>query len=120
MPQGYKKNFGAEGESAAGSFLESLGFTIIEKNYYAGRSGEIDLIAQKEKLLLFVEVKARSSEKFGGGIYSITGSKKNRLRSSAKIYLLKNPEYNSAEFSIRFDLIIIKDGKIEWVEDIIR
>jgi len=120
VPQGYKKIFGAEGESAACAFLENHGFTIISKNFYAGRSGEIDLVAVKEKLLVFAEVKARSSEKFGGGIYSITESKKKKLRASAKYYLLKNPQYNSTEYSSRFDLIIVKDGKIEWIDDIIR
>ncbi len=120
MPQGYNKSLGAEGESAACVFLESHGFSIISKNFYAGRSGEIDVIAAKGKLLVFAEVKARNSDMFGGGIYSITESKKKKLRASAKYYLLKNPQYNSPEYDIRFDLIIVKDGKVEWVEDIIR
>ena len=120
MLKGYKKIFGADGESSASEFLESNGFTIIERNFFAGRSGETDLIAIKDKLLLFVEVKARSSERYGGGIYSITEDKKRKLRSSAKIYLLKNPMYNSSEYTIRFDLIIVKDGNIEWIDDIIR
>ena len=118
--QGYNKIFGADGESHAAEFLESNGFTIIDENFVAGRSGEIDIIAVKDKLLLFVEVKARSSEKYGGGIYSITEDKKRKLRASAKFYLLKNPKYNTAEYSIRFDLIIVKDGNIEWIDDIIR
>lgn len=120
MPQGYKKKLGSEGESAASGFLESQGFSVIGRNFYAGRSGEIDLIAEKDKLILFVEVKARNSETFGGGIYSITGSKKKKLRASAKYFLQKNPQYDSGEYSVRFDLIIVKDGKIEWVDDIIR
>ena len=120
MPQGYNKSFGAEGESAACEFLSSNGFSIISKNFYAGRSGEIDVIAAKGKLIVFAEVKARNSEMFGGGIYSITESKKKKLRASAKYYLLKNPEYNTTDYTSRFDLIIVKDGKIEWIEDIIR
>jgi len=120
VPQGYKKSLGAEGESAACTFLESQGFSIISKNFYAGRSGEIDAIAVKDKLVVFAEVKARNSEMFGGGIYSISESKKRKLRASAKYYLLKNPQYNSPEFNIRFDLIIVKDGKVEWIDDIIR
>jgi putative endonuclease len=118
--KGYKKIFGADGELSAAGFLESNGFTITQKNFFAGRSGEIDIIAIKDKLLLFVEVKARSSEKYGGGIYSITDDKKRKLRSSAKLYLLKNPEYNSSEYTIRFDLIIIQNGIVEWIDDIIR
>ena len=120
MPKGYNKTFGADGESLASEFLESKDFKIIERNFVAGRSGEIDIVAAKDKLLLFVEVKARSSEKYGGGIYSITDDKKRKLRTSAKQYLLKNPAYNSPEYTVRFDLIIVKDGNIEWVDDIIR
>jgi len=120
VPKGYKKNFGADGESIAAEFLESNNFTIIEKNFFAGKSGEIDIIAVKDKLLLFVEVKARSSDRYGGGIYSITEDKKRKLRSAAKRYLLKTPIYNSSEYLIRFDLIIVKDGTVEWIDDIIR
>jgi len=120
MALGYKKTFGADGELIASEFLESNGFTIIGKNFVAGRSGEIDIIAIKDKLLLFVEVKARSSEQYGGGIYSITDDKKRKLRTSAKFYLVKNPIYNTTEYSIRFDLIIVKDGSVEWIDDIIR
>ena len=120
MQKGYNKIFGADGESIAAEFLASNGFAIIEKNFFVGRSGEIDIIAVKGKLLLFVEVKARSSDKYGGGIYSITDDKKRKLRNSAKRFLLKNPMYNSLEYSIRFDLIIVKDGATEWIDDIIR
>jgi len=120
VPHGYNKSLGAAGESAACTFLESNGFSIISRNFYAGRSGEIDIVAVKGKLVVFAEVKARNSEAFGGGIYSITESKKKKLRASAKYYLLKNTEYSSKEYTIRFDLIIIKDGKVEWIEDIIR
>lgn len=120
MPRGYKKSLGAEGESAACLFLENQGYTIISKNFFAGRSGEIDIVALKNNLLVFAEVKSRNSESFGGGIYSITKSKVKKLRASAKVYLVKNPQYNSTEYSMRFDLIIVKDGNIQWIEDIIR
>lgn len=120
MPAGHNKIFGADGESAACIFLESNGFSIITRNFFAGRSGEIDIVAVKDRLVVFAEVKARNSAAFGGGIYSVTESKKRKLRASAKFFLVKNPEYGSAEYTLRFDLIIIKDGKVELVEDIIR
>lgn len=120
MPQGYRKVLGTKGESAACGFLETQGFSIIDQNFYAGRSGEIDLIAVKDKLIVFAEVKTRNSNMFGGGIYSISESKKKKLRASAKYFLMKNSDYNSIQYTIRFDLIIIKEGKIEWIDDIIR
>jgi putative endonuclease len=120
VPQGHKKTFGAEGESAACIFLENHGFEIINKNFIAGRTGEIDIIVLKDNLIVFVEVKARNTDNFGGGIYSITRSKIKKLKGSAKVFLLENPMYNSKEYLMRFDLIIFKDGSIQWIEDIAR
>lgn len=111
---------GRSGEDRAIVYLIDNGYTILEKNFYAGRYGEIDIIALKEKLLLFVEVKSRSNDKFGGGIYSITEKKKESLRRAARFFLVKNSIYDSRDYTIRFDLILLEKGRIESVEDIIR
>ena len=111
---------GRSGEDKAVLYLIDNGYTIIEKNFYAGRYGEIDIIALKDKLLLFAEVKSRSNDKFGGGIYSITEKKKQSLRSAARFFLVKNSIYDSRDYTIRFDLILLEKGRIESVEDIIR
>ena len=55
---------GITGEAEAAKYLESKGFNILEKNYRY-KKAEIDLIARKDKLLVFAEIKTRSSEKFG-------------------------------------------------------
>lgn len=111
---------GKVGEDKACLFLKEQGFTIIEQNFFAGRYGEIDIIALKDKLLVFVEVKSRSNEKFGGGIYSITEKKKKSLRLAARFFLVKNSIYDSIEYTIRFDLILIENGSITSVDDILR
>lgn len=111
---------GKTGEERAVLYLIDNGYTIIEKNFYAGRYGEIDIIALKDKLLLFVEVKSRSNDRFGGGIYSITQKKKESLRKTARFFLVKNSIYDSRDYTIRFDLILLENGRIESVEDIIR
>ncbi len=120
MDTGHNKVLGAEGESLACSYLAEKGFAILEKNFYAGRAGEIDLVALKERLLLFIEVKTRSTDRFGGGLYSISLSKKKKLRASAKYFLVKHPQYDSSEYTMRFDLVIVKNGNIQYIEDIIR
>jgi len=58
------QKFGNESELAAAEFLESQGYTIIEKNY-RNAIGEIDLIAKDGETLVFAEVKARSSARYG-------------------------------------------------------
>lgn len=120
MLRPYIKDLGAAGENSASAFLASRGFSIVERNFYAGRSGEIDIIAINGNLMIFAEVKARRSDKYGGGIYSISEKKKRRMRKSAEIFLLKNPALNSKGYTMRFDLIIIEGDDIKWVEDIIR
>ena len=71
-----KQKFGKCGEDLASAFLQNKGYKIIERNFRFGRNGEIDIIAKKDDLVLFVEVKNRSSEKFGGALYSINSKKK--------------------------------------------
>jgi len=116
----YRKKFGAEGEARAASFLEEKGFSIIERNYHAGKIGEIDIIALKKDIVVFAEVKSRSGDAFGGGIYSINEPKKRHLRTAAKVFLASHPSYNSKEFTFRFDLLLVSADQIEWIEDIIR
>jgi putative endonuclease len=116
----YRKKFGAEGEERAAVFLQEKGFSIIERNYRAGKIGEIDIIAVKKDLVVFAEVKSRSGDAFGGGIYSINESKKRHLRTAARVFLASHPSYNTKEYTFRFDLILVSKDKIELIDDIIR
>ena len=120
MPDLYRRNFGAAGEERACAFLEEKGFSLVERNYRAGKTGEIDIIAVKENLVVFAEVKSRSSDRYGGGIYSINVSKKKHLKTAARAYLASHPLYDTGDYIFRFDLILVSGDKIEWVDDIIR
>ena len=71
-------------EDKAVSYLEELGFEIIDRNYYS-RFGEIDIIAQKEEVLHFVEVKSGDYDP----IYQITPSKISKILKTADIYMQK-------------------------------
>ena len=114
------KEYGKKGEGIAASFLMEKGFEIIERNFRFGKSGEIDLIALKENLLIFVEVKSRTSHSFGGPLYSINNRKKNTIRRVAKRFLVLNRDFFTKEIHCRFDMIAILDGTVEWIEDIFR
>ena len=115
-----KQELGKNGEDLASAFLQNKGYKIIERNFRFGRNGEIDIIARKDDLVLFVEVKSRNTEKFGGALYSINKKKKNALRFAANQFIIQNPEFDSKENTFRFDLIAVEDESIDWVEDIIR
>src|SRR2546427_10569892 len=69
---------GKEGERVAAQFLEARGYRILERNYRT-RRGEIDLIAEDGRILVFVEVKVRLDDRFGGPAAAITRAKQARI-----------------------------------------
>src|SRR5947208_15964439 len=77
---------GEEGERAAARFLEARGYRILERNYRT-RRGEIDLIAEDGRMLVFVEVKVRLDDRFGGPAAAITRAKQARIARLAQQYL---------------------------------
>lgn len=100
-----QQNFlkGKAGENIAINFLEKQELKIIEKNWRFSRMGEIDIIAKDKNTLVFIEVKARSSNLFGNPLESVDEKKFNKIRKLAEIYLSQNPNINYDD--IRFDLI---------------
>lgn len=107
-----KKGEGAE--QLAAVFLQKQGLAIIERNW-RGRFGEVDLIAKEGATLVFVEVRARRSNAFGGAAASISAAKQGRLTRTALQYLttLKHTP------PCRFDAVLItgQDGTVEWIRD---
>jgi len=116
----YQKDFGQVGEDRAAGLVESKNFTIVARNFRFGRSGEIDIIAEREGLLVFIEVKARSSGHFGGALYSINQRKKKSLRFIAERFLQSRPGYNTDGVTCRFDMIAFDGDQVHWIEDIFR
>jgi len=105
---------GAPAEGLAAAFLEREGLRIVERNYRC-RFGEIDLVARSGPVLVFVEVRARRSEDFGGAAGSITAAKRRRLVAAARHYLAAQ----RAEHACRFDVVLVRgrEGSIEWLTD---
>lgn len=109
---------GRLGESVAVEYLEKKGFRIAALNFRAGR-GEIDIIAwANDRLLVFVEVKTRSSDHFGGPEEAVNAKKQDLLARTAGVYM----EQIDYDWEIRFDIIAIlmkadKVLEIRHVED---
>ena len=116
----HNRDLGACGEDIAAEFLLSKNFSVIERNYRFGKFGEIDIIARRDDLIIFVEVKNRSSERYGGALYSISNKKKSSLKTAARAFIAASPEYNRKEITFRFDLISITGDSIDWIEDMFR
>jgi len=109
-------NKGAAAEALAAEFLQSRGLAVIKRNYRC-RGGEIDLIARDGATLVFVEVRLRSSNAFGGALASITAAKRRRLRFAAGLFLSSL----AREPQCRFDAVLLDAldmARIEWLVDI--
>ncbi|MEL7006465.1 MAG: YraN family protein [Bacteroidota bacterium] len=101
------KSKGIIGEKKAGEYLENQGYEILEKNYQQGMA-EIDLIALKDnKLLVFVEVKARKNSSFGEPETFVSESQQKRIVKLAEEYIYGI----NWQGDIRFDIIAIKDNE---------
>lgn len=93
---------GRRGEMAALHHLEQHGFEILDTNWRNGRA-EIDIICRKNRIVIFVEVKTRSSRAFGNPEVSITKRKQNLMVDAAQIYC----ETINHDGEIRFDVISV-------------
>ncbi|MBD3178154.1 MAG: YraN family protein [Candidatus Latescibacteria bacterium] len=102
--RGENVDAGGSGEEIAARYLLLSGYRILERNYRAGRL-EIDIIAERDRCLVFAEVKMRRSSTFGSALESILPKKLDRIRDAALAYL--SEKGFGTEEEIRIDLIAI-------------
>ncbi|MCI2425267.1 YraN family protein [Candidatus Acetothermia bacterium] len=93
---------GVHKEKEAVTFLRSHGYAIIARNWWC-RFGEIDIIARDGDQLVFVEVRARSTETHGSPEETITPLKRKHIIAAAKIYLAGK----DCDLAVRFDVVAI-------------
>ncbi|KPK35194.1 MAG: hypothetical protein AMJ66_01935 [Betaproteobacteria bacterium SG8_40] len=102
---------GGEAEQLAFDYLRRHGLTAVERNYRC-RFGEIDLIMRDGQTLVFVEVRMRASNAFGGAPESIDARKQRKLLATARHYM-------GAQGRIpvcRFDVVLLNgDSRIQWI-----
>lgn len=96
---------GPIGEQLVAKDYQDRGYRLLEKNYifrHGKQVGEIDLIFEKDKEIIFVEVKARSGNKFGGPFEAVDFNKRRRLVKTAKLFLNLHPKFSG--FNYRIDV----------------
>ena len=96
---------GAQGEELAARHLAESGFEILERNWRAGRAGELDIIARDGQTLVIAEVKTASSRAFGDPVTWVSQAKQRQLASLANAYLAT---YEGTCESVRFDVVAIR------------
>ena len=107
-----RKLLGREGEDRAAKFLAKRGYRILERNYRT-RSGEIDLIALDRGVVVFVEVKTRTSDAFGAPELAVTPKKQQRMLKAALGYMKYKKLH---QVPCRFDVVAISGAAGPEVE----
>lgn len=101
MRKSNRRSFGTEAENLAANFLENKGYQILERSYQYGHK-EIDLVCRIKNTIVFVEVKAARSDKFGEPQSWVTDAKQKNLITAAQGYIQEH-EVSGCDF--RFDVI---------------
>jgi len=104
---------GRLGEDAAAAWYLRNGYEIVAKNWRC-RSGEIDLVCRRGRILVICEVKTRTSDRYGSPLEAVTPAKQRRLRQLATLYLLELP---TGAPVVRFDVAAVQDGRVEVLEN---
>lgn len=87
----YQKKIGDFGESLAAEYLQNQGYLLLDQ-HYSTRYGELDLVMQTGDIIVFVEVKTRTTSTFGSPEASITPQKMDKIENSGLLWLQEHPD----------------------------
>lgn len=99
----YNKDIGSYTENIAATYLLNNGYSILDRNY-RNKFGEIDIICQKDNIIIFVEIKSRYTNSFGNPLESVSCHKQKKIILLSKFYILYK---KLSDFNIRYDVIEI-------------
>jgi len=103
---------GAAGEANACAFLRESGYEIVARNWRT-RRGEIDIIAREGDVVVFVEVKARTSDEFGGPEAAVDKRKQRRLIAAARAFGAST----ACDLPMRFDVVVVRPEGTTVIRD---
>jgi putative endonuclease len=107
-----RRQTGTLAENSAAAFLESQGFHIVARNFLR-RVGELDIVARDGDLMIIAEVRTRADDRFGGAAASVSAAKQRRIVLTAGLFLDHRPDLRRCR--VRFDVIVVRNGRIEWL-----
>ena len=108
-----RRGFGTDGELDARAWLASKGMAPLAMNYRR-RTGEIDIIARDGDTLVFIEVKRRTSLRYGRPAEAVTAAKRARIVATAALYL---QEKGIDDAPVRFDVVELTPGRVNHIEN---
>lgn len=102
---------GKEAEERALSYLQQQGLQLLSRNFRC-KMGEIDLIMQHHEVLVFIEVKYRHTDQYGGALMSLSARQQQRIIKAASFYLMRYAPHAQA----RFDVIALEgEHDLQWL-----
>jgi putative endonuclease len=107
-----RRALGIEGEDLAAAWYTERGYEVVARNWRC-RQGELDLIVRHGRVVVFCEVKTRTSTAFGAPVEAVTHTKRARIRRLAARWLEESP-VRAGE--IRFDVVSVLAGELEVIE----
>ena len=113
-----RKQLGDNSEAMAQNYLEQRGYRLVQKNFRC-KTGEIDLIMQKGDMLIFAEVRSKTSSRYGEPLDTVNKTKQDKIKKAAAYYLYTHPKL--ADCYCRFDVLSVlwinSTPQITWIED---
>jgi putative endonuclease len=108
-----RRSLGAHGEELAARWYAGQGYAVLARNWRS-RQGELDVVAGRPGLIVFCEVKARTTPRLGSGAEAVTATKQARLRRLAAEWLALR---SGGPVDVRFDVAVVHRGvELEVVE----
>lgn len=108
---------GRRAEDKARRYLEAQGLVVLQHNLRC-KAGEIDLVCKEGHTLVFVEVRQRSTDHFGGAAASVNRHKQRRIALAASFFLprLQKLYFNGRPPLCRFDVIALEEASLQWIK----
>lgn len=118
-PQRHNRRYGIRGEALAARWYVEHGYEVVARNWRC-REGELDLVVAGHGAVVFCEVKARSSDRFGLPAEAVTPAKQRRLRELAARFLAEASSLPAPlplrGADLRFDVVAVLGGRVEVIE----
>ena len=112
MPADARRILGASGEDAALRHYQAAGWTLLARNWRC-RDGELDLVMERGGVVVFCEVKTRTTDRYGGPAAAVTALKQSRIRRLAMRWLA---ETGCRAGRLRFDVAVVRGSSVEVIE----
>ncbi len=108
-----KQKYGQKGEDLACKYLKKHGYKIVERNFHCPL-GELDIVAIHKGVLVFIEVKARNTLKYGRPAEAVDEYKQQKLQRLAEMYINLN---NKIDKKARFDVVEVLGDEVNLIQN---